>query len=199
MNPRTFLLVFLLTLSSVAAQAPSSQLSGQIRGSIALSVAQISFLSPHPVSITTQNPEPDKIIINIPANHPGEMHLRIPVQIRSNIRGRLSAEIITSNATIAGLLVTGIRATGDKIMAGAVEEISVQVGFNSRRGAKSEISNMQPDGRQNFPTRLLSFPRISRTGNQTSPGNAIEIILNLSIRSTPAYSSGTVRLILTAV
>jgi hypothetical protein len=171
-------------------QNSSVKLSGQVGGAIALSVAAV--ISDDQIQMSARNLDHQTILLTIQGarRHPAE--ISIPVQLRSNTGSVLTAEVKAHRAKLRSLLVTGIRATGDKVMADALEKIIVDEAFDGRR-------HTQPDqAALSFPAEILSAPRISRRGNLISPANAVEIMLSLKLKPSGGDTPWTIRIVLSA-
>ncbi|MFL6331976.1 MAG: hypothetical protein ACJ754_01375 [Pyrinomonadaceae bacterium] len=195
MYARLSLLLIVMLCLTGAARAQSGggsvRMSGVVSETVALSITQGAW-EPG-VSVTTTRNADRSLTVTLSGTTRELTQLSLYVQVRSNADYRLYAKAEAGDSNLSSLLVTGARPTGDLVVPGAAEAVSVAAAFDAVHGAERF---KRPD--LSAPTELLSGPRASLGGTLQSPHNAVEVVLSMTVEPRADGQGWTVGLLLSA-
>jgi hypothetical protein len=108
--------------------------------------------------------------------------IRLPLLVRSNSGFKISAILESKSAVVTQVAVTSVQATGTLVSRQAVRDINIERGFDAR-GFEDRVAFDSNGFEFSKSLLLLSGPRISLGGTLNSPGNALEIVLLIRLKS----------------
>ena len=171
--------VLTLTCAHIFGQTPGVAMRGVVSETVVLSVPQVlppNTLSAHMVS------SGNRVDITFSSGDSKGGVIRLPLLVRSNSGFKISALLEPKSASVTQVVVTSVRATGLLVSPQAVREINIERGFDARDVAEKGLTESIPvEG--SMPLTVLSGPRISLGGTLNSPGNALEIVLLIRLKS----------------
>jgi hypothetical protein len=122
--------------------------------------------------------------------------IRLPLLVRSNTGFKLTALLESGLKGVTQVAVSTVRPTGTMVSPQAVHETNINRGFDARGVAETGLTDMFALESAR-PLTLLTGPRISIGGTLNSPGNALEIVLLISLKSEAGPASGRLTLLAT--
>src|ERR1051326_1749243 len=106
--------------------------------------------------------------------------IRLPLLVRSNCGFEITGVLESSSAVVAQLVITSVQPTGSLVSRQAVRDVNIATRFDAR-GPGGKFFTESVDLSQSL--LMLSGPRISLGGTLDSPGNALEIVLLIRLKS----------------
>lgn len=195
----TLFSISVLCLSCVgrAQSARSVKVSGVVSGTVAITIPQGAEAPGTGVRTTSSRKDDRSLVVVIVGTTRELTEVRIPVQIRSNTSYRLFAAVETVGSSQSTVFVAGARPTGKLVSPDAAEALKVAATFDGRRGAeRSNLTGEVHHTNLSTPSELLSGPRISTGGTLTTPHNALEVTLLVTVQPLPDDQGWTVKLML---
>ena len=191
----TLLLAPVATGQSVSG---SANVSGHVSEAIFVSIAPSAPLSGEPLPFTYSNLNRHTVRLSIRASGSGGRRITIPLQLRSNVGYTLSASANSGGATLRGLCVESVRATGRHVARGALDAAA---GTATCEDATASVQ-MRNANRSappfSSPATLLQGGSISLSGSSDSPFNALEVLLQLEVEPHDGQPQSNLELILSA-
>jgi len=161
----------MLMSEHIVAQTSGVTLRGSVSETVVLSVSHVS----PPVEVVSNGNRVDITFSN------GGV-IRLPLLVRSNSGFKLTALLDSKSPGVSQVLVTEVRATGSMVSPQAVRDINIERGFDARGVAGKGPTDLMPFPGF-MPLTVLSGPRISLGGTLVSPGNALEVVLLIRLKS----------------
>jgi hypothetical protein len=194
----TFLLAPTATGQSVSG---SATVNGHVGEAIFVSIAPDAQLSGEtlPFIYSKLNPHTVRLSIHAPDNNSGvsSRRITIPLQLRSNVGYTLSASAKLGGATLRGLCVESVRATGRHVAQGAFDAARTATCKDATAGVQTRDANRSAPP-LSAPAILLQGQLISLSGTNDSPFNALEVLLRLEVEPQGGTPPGSIELILSA-
>ena len=188
-----FGVVALMVLMSAhtAAQNASVVLQGGVSATVTLSVSRV--LPPNTIKTDVVNTTSNRVDITFSGADKNGV-IRLPLLVRSNCGFKITGVFESTAAIVTQLLVTSVQPTGSLVSRQAVRDVNVAKRFDARG----------PGGKL-FPESValsesllvLSGPRISLGGTLDSPGNALEIVLLIHLKSDAGPAASHLTLLAT--
>ena len=164
----------MLMSEHIVAQTPGVTLRGSVSETVVLSVSQVSPNTSSAAVVSNGNR------VDITFSKGGV--IRLPLLVRSNSGFKITALLESRSTSVSQVLVTEVRATGSMVSPQAVRGLNIERGFDARGVAEKEPTELMPF-QGSMPLTVLSGPRISLGGTLVSPGNALEIVLLIGLKS----------------
>ncbi len=190
----------LVLAAALAAQAQAAgapvRMAGQVSATVAVSVAPTTEINAGEVRAISRQVNPQTAVVTLSGTGGATAELLIPVRIRSNAAYELSASVKANGVSLASLSVRSPRATGRFVAAGAVDSIKITNGADFLNQTPQGEGPLYPD--YSAPFVLLTGSSISTAGTLSSPGNAIEVTLSLTIEPPSGEQQWELEFALTA-
>jgi hypothetical protein len=108
--------------------------------------------------------------------------IRFPLLVRSNSGFKITALLESESAVVTQVAITSVQPTGPLVSGQAVPDINLAKQFDAR-DSEAKVFADSVGLKPSEPLVVLSGPRISLGGTLTSPGNALEIVLLIHLKS----------------
>jgi len=181
----------LLSVDTVAQNA-GVVLNGAVSRTVALSVPRI--LPPNTIKTDVVSTGNRVDITFSSADKDGV--IRFPLLVRSNCGFKITAALNSNSAVVTQVVITSVQATGPLASRQAVRDINIAGGFDAR-GPDEKVFRSSGGLELSEPFPVLSGPRISLGGTLDSPGNALEIVLLIRLKSASGPVSSHLTLLAT--
>lgn len=168
--------VMVLMSARTVAQNAGVVLNGAVSGTVTLSVPRLPPANPIKADVVNTGNRVD--IAFSSADKDGV--IRLPLLVRSNCGFKLTGVLDSSSAVVAQLVITSVQATGSLVSKQAVRDVNIAKRFDAR-GPAGKLFPESVELSESLP--VLSGPRISLGGTLDSPGNALEIVLLIRLKS----------------
>jgi hypothetical protein len=119
--------------------------------------------------------------------------IRIPLLVRSNCGFKITGVLNSNSAVVTQVLITSVQATGPLVTKQAVHDINIAKRFDARGPKESDSVGLVSSEQ----LLVLSGPRISLGGTLNSPGNAVEIVLLIHLKSESGPATSRLTLLAT--
>ena len=193
-----FISLFIFTAAPVKAQSAAVKLTAQVSGTVAISVAPDAQVAGG-VRMTSSSAGQRTVAVSLTGSGNAPTEIRIPIYIRSNVGYALSASMKTGGTTLSKFLVISTQATGRFVVADALENLNIAETFDGRSGGEVQFAGVSLAALDmSSPVTLLSGSRISRAGLLSSPDNAVEVMLAVTIKPSAGAAHWSAELILSA-
>jgi len=182
------IVVMVLMSARTVAQNAGVVLNGGVSETVALSVPRI--LPPNTIKtdvVSTGN----RVDVTFSSADKNGV-IRLPLLVRSNCGFKITGVFESNSAVVTQVVITSVQATGPLVSRQAVRDIRL-ARRSDTRGPEEKVlpGSVALELSESLP--VLSGPRISLGGTLDSPGNALEIVLLINLKS----ASGPVTLHLT--
>ena len=170
--------VTVLLSTQTAAQNAGVVLHGGVSETVALSVPRILPLNTIKTDVVSTGNRVD--ITFSSADKGGD--IRFPLLVRSNCGFKITGVFESNSAVVTQVVLTSVQPTGPLVSKQAVHDIKIA----RRSDAHGPEEKVFPGSAALEPSEslpVLSGPRISLGGTLDSPGNALEIVLLISLKS----------------
>lgn len=191
-------LTFLLAPQASGQSANASvAVGGQVGEAVFVSIAPGVELSGETLHVTYTNLDRHTVRLSISTSGNGGSARRItvPLQLRSNVGYTLNASANLDGATLRGLCVAGVRATGRHVARGATN--AANMAACADRATNVQTGDAKRSG-SSSPATLLQGQPISLSGTSDSPFNALEVLVSIEVEAQTSQPQGRVELILSA-
>ena len=168
--------LMVLTSAHTAAQNAGVVLNGAVSETVTISVPRIP--PPNMIKADVVN-SGNRIDITFSTSDKNEV-LRFPLLVRSNCGFKVTGVLESNAAVVTQVLLTSVQPTGSLVSRQAVRDVNIAKRFDAR-GPGGKLFPESVELSQ--PLLMLSGPRISLGGTLDSPGNALEIVLLIHLRS----------------
>jgi hypothetical protein len=172
------IVVMVLTSARTAAQNAGVVLNGGVSETVALSVPRI--LPPNTIKtdvVSTGN----RVDITFSSADKGGL-IRLPLLVRSNCGFKITGVSESNSAVVTQVVITSVQATGPLVSRQAIRDIKIARRSDTRGPEEKVFPGSVAVGlSETLP--VLSGPRISLGGTLDSPGNALEIVLLINLKS----------------
>jgi len=168
--------VMVLMSARTVAQNAGVVLNGAVSETVTLSVPRI--LPPGTIKTDVVNSGNRVDITFSSADKDGV--IRLPLLVRSNCGFEITGVLESSSAVVAQLVITSVQPTGSLVSRQAVRDVNIAKRFDAR-GPGGKFFPESVELSQSL--LMLSGPRISLGGTLDSPGNALEIVLLIRLKS----------------
>ena len=195
------LFISLLTFNATQAKAQSAavKVTARVSGTVAISVAPTAQAGSGNVQIMPSSVDQRTVAVSLSGSTSAPTEIKIPVYIRSNVGYALSASMKMGGTTLSKLVVTSTQATGQFVVADALQNLNIAEAFDGRSAGGAQFMSAGLAALDLCsPVTLLSGSRISRAGTLTSPNNAVEVMLAVAITPPAGADHWTAELILSA-
>jgi hypothetical protein len=184
--------VMVLTSARTAAQNAGVVLNGVVSETVALSVPRI--LPPNTIKTDVVNTG-NRVDVTFSSDNKGGV-IRVPLLLRSNCGFKFTGAFQSNSAVVTQVVITNVQATGPLVSRQAVRDIKIARRFDAR-GPEEKVlpGSVGLELSDSFP--VLSGPRISLGGTLDSPGNALEIVLLIRLKSESAPATSHLTLLAT--
>ena len=170
--------VTVLLSTQTAAQNAGVVLHGGVSETVALSVPRILPLNTIKTDVVSTG---NRVDITFSSADKGGV-IRLPLLVRSNCGFKITGVFESNSAIVTQALITSVQATGPLVSRQAVRDIKIARPFDARDREENVFTGaVALELSESVP--VLSGPRISLGGTLDSPGNALEIMLLISLKS----------------
>lgn len=178
--------VMLLMSARTVAQNAGVVLNGGVSETVTLSVPRI--LPPNTIATDVVNTGSNRVDITFSSADKNGV-IRLPLLVRSNCGFKITAVLNSNSAVVSQVVITSVQATGPLVSRQAVRDVKIARRFDAR-GPEEKVFPGSVALELPESLLVLSGSRISLGGTLDSPGNALEIVLliNLKSDSGPATS-----------
>ena len=168
-------LVVLMSARTVAQNA-GVVLNGAVSETVTISVPRI--LPPNTIKVDVVNSR-NRVDITFSTADKNEV-VRFPLLVRSNCGFQVTGVLESSSAVATEVLITSVQPTGTLVSKQTVRDVNIA----KRVDARGPGGKLFPESVElSQPLVMLSGPRISLGGTLDSPGNALEIVLLINLKS----------------
>jgi len=168
--------VMVLMSAHTAAQNAGVVLNGGVSATVTLSVPRI--LPPNTIKADVVNTGSNRVDITFSSTDKSGV-IRLPLLVRSNCRFKITGVFESNSAVVTQVVITNVQATGPLVSRQAVRDIKIARRSDTPRPKDPGAVTVELS--QSLP--VLSGPRISLGGTLDSPGNALEIVLFINLKS----------------
>ena len=176
--------VMLLMSARTFAQNAGVVLNGVVSKTVTISVPRI--LPPNTIKTDVVNTGNRVDITFSSADKNGLV--RFPLLVRSNCGFKITAVLNSNSAVVTQVVITSVQGTGPLVSKQAVRDLNIVRRFDAR-GPEEKVFPGSVGLELSDSLLVLSGPRISLGGTLDSPGNALEIVFLIHLKS----DSGPVR------
>lgn len=187
-----FGVVALVVLMSAhtAAQNAGVVLNGGVSATVTLSVPRIQPLNTIKTDVvSTGNNRVDITFSSADKNGV----IRLPLLVRSNCGFKLTAVLNSNAAVVTQVAIPSVQPTGPLVSRQAVRDVKIARQFDAR--GPEDPGPVALELSQSL--LLLSGPRVSLGGTLDSPGNALEIVLLIHLKSESGPATSQLTLLAT--
>ena len=177
--------VMVLMSARTVAQNAGVVLNGAVSETVTLSVPRL--LPPNRIKADVVNTGNRVDITFSSADKDGV--IRLPLLVRSNCGFKITAVLNSTPVVVTQVVITSVQPTGPLVSRQAVRDIKIARRFDAR-GPQEKVFTGSVGLELSESLLVLSGPRISLGGTLDSPGNALEIVLLIRLKSEsgPAMS-----------
>ena len=169
--------VVVLTSAHTAAQNAGVVLNGGVSATVTLSVPRI--LPPNTIKTDVVNTTSNRVDLTLSSADKNGV-IRLPLLVRSNCGFKITGLFESNAAVVTQVVITSVQPTGPLVSKQAVRDVNIAKRFDAR-GPGGRLFPESIELSQSLP--VLSGPRISLGGSLDSPGNALEIVLLIHLKS----------------
>ena len=173
--------VLLLVSTSVAAQTNDSSVMLRATVSETVSLSVLPNLTQSDIRIDGLS-SGNTVRMTLSGTDAGSAVVRVPLLVRSNSGFKITAVLDSKSTVVTRVVITSVQPTGTLVSRQAVRDIKFASGFDAR-GLEERIFPDSVGLELSEPLLVLSGPRISLGGTLNSPGNALEIVLLIHLKS----------------
>ena len=168
--------VMVLASAHTVAQNAGVVLNGAVSETVALSVSRIPPADMIKTDVVNTGNRVDITFSSF--NKAGV--IRVPLLVRSNCRFKVTGVLESKAAVVTQVVIASVQATGPLVSRQAVRDVNIAKRFDARGpGGKLFPESVE----LSEPLPVLSGPRVSLGGTLESPGNALEIVLLIHLKS----------------
>ena len=184
--------VMVLMSARAVAQNAGVVLNGAVSETVTLSVPRI--LPPGTIKTDVVNTGSNRVDVTFSSTDKNGV-IRLPLLVRSNCGFKLTAVLNSNAAVVTQVVITSLQPTGPLVSRQAVRDVKIARRFDAR-GPEERVSG--PVGLELSQSLLvLSGPRISLGGTLDSPGNALEIVVLIHLKSDSGPATSHLTLLAT--
>ena len=170
--------VMLLMSARTFAQNAGVVLNGVVSKTVTVSVPRI--LPPNTIKTDVVNTGNRVDITFSSADKNGLV--RFPLLVRSNCGFKITAVLNSDSAVVTQVVITSVQGTGPLVSKQAVRDLNIVRRFDAR-GPEEKVFPGSVGLELSDSLLVLSGPRISLGGTLDSPGNALEIVFLIHLKS----------------
>ena len=174
-----FVAVMVLMSARTAAQNAGAVLNAGVSATVTLSVPRI--LPPNTIKTDVVNTGSNRVDVTFSSTDKNGV-IRLPLLVRSNCGFKITGVFESNSAVVTQVLITNVQATGPLVSRQAVRDIKIARPSDAR-GPEEKVFHGSAALELSASLPVLSGPRISLGGTLDSPGNALEIVLLISLKS----------------
>jgi hypothetical protein len=170
--------VMLLMSARTFAQNAGVVLNGVVSKTVTVSVPRI--LPPNTIKTDVVNTGNRVDITFSSADKNGLV--RFPLLVRSNCGFKITAVLNSNSAVVTQVVITSVQGTGPLVSKQTVRDLNIVRRFDAR-GPEEKVFPGSVGLELSDSLLVLSGPRISLGGTLDSPGNALEIVFLIHLKS----------------
>ena len=186
------IVVMVLMSARTAAQNAGVVLNGRVSGTVTISVPRL--LPPNTIKTDVVN-SGNRVDVDFTSADKNGV-IRLPLLVRSNCGFKITAVLNSNAAIVTQVVITSVQPTGPLVSRQAVRDVKIARRFDARDPEEKVLPG--PVGLELSQSLLvLSGPRISLGGTLDSPGNALEIVLVIHLKSESGPATSQLTLLAT--